>query len=94
MVNRSEVGGRRPAGGGQPREYQPDGRRVVWRVRPRTGGRVPRSDPSELCAVCGRKEGNVLFNDTLNTVYLRLYGVGHMVKDHSDSEKEREKCFI
>ena len=28
---------------------------------------------------------NVLFNDTLNTFYLRLYGVGHMVKDHSDS---------
>ena len=23
-----------------------------------------------------RKEGNVLFNDTLNTFYLRLYGVG------------------
>ena len=23
----------------------------------------------------GRKEGNVLFNDTLNTFYLRLYGV-------------------
>ena len=35
-----------------------------------------------------RKEGNVLFNDALNTFYLRLYGVGHMVKDHSDSEKE------
>ena len=34
----------------------------------------------------GRKEGNVLFNDTLNTFYLRLYG-RHMVKDHSDSEK-------
>ena len=34
----------------------------------------------------GRKEGNVLFNDTLNTFYLLLYGVGHMVKDHSDSE--------
>ena len=33
------------------------------------------------------KEGNVLFNDTLNTFYLRLYGVGHMVKDHSDSER-------
>ena len=31
--------------------------------------------------------GNVLFNDTLNTFYLRLYGVGHMVKDHSDSER-------
>ena len=32
-----------------------------------------------------RKEGNVLFNDAPNTFYLRLYGVGHMVKDHSDS---------
>ena len=35
------------------------------------------------------KEGNVvvfLFNDALNTFYLRLYGVRHMVKDHSDSE--------
>ena len=31
--------------------------------------------------------GNVLFNDALNTFYLRLYGVRHMVKDHSDSEK-------
>ena len=31
------------------------------------------------------KEGNVLFNDVLNTFYLRLYGVRHMVKDHSDS---------
>ena len=35
----------------------------------------------------GRKEGNVLFNDALNTFYLRLYGDRHMVKDHSDSEK-------
>ena len=35
----------------------------------------------------GRKEGNVLFNDALNTFYLRLYGVRHMVKDNSDSEK-------
>ena len=30
-----------------------------------------------------RKEGNVLFNDALNT----LYGIRHMVKDHSDSER-------
>ena len=36
-----------------------------------------------------RKEGrSVSFNDALNTFYLRLYGVGHMVKDHSDSERE------
>ena len=33
-----------------------------------------------------RKEGHFLFNDALNTFYLRLYGVGHMVKDHSESE--------
>ena len=47
------------------------------------------------CAQCfdvrrkmGReREINVLFNDALNTFYLRLYGVRHMVKDHSDSEK-------
>ena len=34
-----------------------------------------------------RKEGNVLFNNALNTFYLWLYGVRHMVKDHSDSER-------
>ena len=31
--------------------------------------------------------GNVLFNDALDTFYLRLYGVRHMVMDDSDSEK-------
>ena len=35
----------------------------------------------------GERERNVLFNDALNTFYLRLYGVRHMVNDHSDSEK-------
>ena len=32
----------------------------------------------------------ICFNDALNTFYLRLglYGIGHMVKDHSDSEKK------
>ena len=34
------------------------------------------------------RERNVIFNDALNTFYLLLYGVRHMVKDHSDSEKE------
>ena len=34
-----------------------------------------------------RMEGNILFNDALNTFYLRLYGVRHMVKDHSESER-------
>ena len=34
-----------------------------------------------------KKEGNILVNDTLNTFYLLLYGIGHVVKDHSDSER-------
>ena len=34
-----------------------------------------------------RKKGNFVFNDALNTFYLRLYGVGHMVNDHSDSKR-------
>ena len=42
---------------------------VIWR---QTYGKGPH-----------RKEGNILFNDALNTFYLRLYGVRHMVKDHT-----------
>ena len=41
-----------------------------------------------LCDAHGRKkEGNVLFNDARNTFYSRLYGVGHMVNEHSNSER-------
>ena len=36
----------------------------------------------------GTKDGNVLFNDALNTFYLWLYGVIYMVKDHSVSERK------
>ena len=43
-------------------------------------------DTSEILLELERK-GNALFNDALNTFYLRLYGVRHMVKDHSDSER-------
>ena len=35
----------------------------------------------------GMKEGNVLFNDALNTFLKRLYSIRHMVKDHSYSER-------
>ena len=28
-----------------------------------------------------------LFNNALNTFYLRLYGVGYVVKNHSDSKR-------
>ena len=43
----------------------------------------------DIQALAIMKEGRkcFLFNDTFKTFYLRLYGVGHMVKDHSDSEK-------
>ena len=34
-----------------------------------------------------KEEGNVLFNDALNTFYLRLCGNVYMVKDHSDSKR-------
>ena len=50
--------------------------RTTWRVGRGT------SDLQE-----GRKEGNDLFNDTLNPFYLRLCDVRGMVKDHSDSER-------
>ena len=32
---------------------------------------------SNIISIPSRKDGNVLFNDTLKTFYLRLYGVGH-----------------
>ena len=35
----------------------------------------------------GRKEGNVLFNNTLNTLCLRLDDIRHMVMDHTDSQR-------
>ena len=41
-----------------------------------------------LHALLQRKEGNVLFNDTLNTFYLQLYGIGHLVNDHKDNIEE------
>ena len=34
------------------------------------------------------------FNDTLITFYLQLYGVRHMVKDHSNSERGNLLLFF
>ena len=45
------------------------------------------SHSSSYCLPLVRKEGNVLFKDALNTFYLQLYDVGHMVKDCSDSKR-------
>ena len=40
------------------------------------------------------KVGNVLFNHALNTFYLRLYGVGYMVKDHSAREETHCRLYM
>ena len=38
---------------------------------------------AEISSTHGKKEGNVLFSDVLNThFYLRSHGVRHMIKDH------------
>ena len=39
----------------------------------------------------GRKEGNVLFNDTLNTFYLRLYGVNNRLWLHMQQKRKKKK---
>ena len=47
--------------------------------------------PSSVgAAFCGMKEWNILFNYALNTFYLQLYGVRHVVRDHSDRKRERK----
>ena len=40
-----------------------------------------------------RKEGNITFNDAL-LLYLRLYDVGLVVEDHSNSESKPSKFQI
>ena len=72
---------------------------LVWRIDPTTHRTMSERSTMKLHLAShnqqgdsnwlkeGRKERNVLFNDALNTFFLRLYGVRHMVKDHSDSEK-------
>ena len=74
-------------------------------LRARGAGKRPHADCMYLIFTSGsehkERKGNVLFNDALNTFYLQLYGVGLMVKDHSDSERgnlllphyEGRKCF-
>ena len=47
-----------------------------------------RSRKNKGVAGLGRKEGNVLFNDTFNTFYIWLYGMGYMVKDHSARKRK------
>ena len=73
-------------------------------LRPEQGG--ARSGGKVTCVncQCGRKEGSVLFNDALNTFYLRLYGRKEGSVLFNDAlntfylrlygRKEGRKCFI
>ena len=38
-------------------------------------------------AICHGRGRNFLFNNVLNTFYIHLYGVRHIVKDHSDNKR-------
>ena len=49
--------------------------------------RAPSWCKTDLSSI-SKAEGMVLFNDALNTFYLRLYGVRHMVKDHLDKGRK------
>ena len=44
-------------------------------------------DTVQYTIMLRRKEGNVLFNDPVDTFYLRLYGIAHVANDQSDSER-------
>ena len=50
------------------------------------------SNPFPHTWVIGRKEGNVLFNDALNTFYLRLYGVRHKWQRTIQIAREETRC--
>ena len=39
------------------------------------------------------KEGNVLFNDALNTFYLRLYGVRHMANETPSTQTDDSQAM-
>ena len=47
-----------------------------------------------MCISEGRQAGSVLLNIALNTFYLQLYSVRHIVNDHSISELENQLFSI
>ena len=69
------------------------GTRNSWMGPPHEGSIrrpiAPRANalPLSYVPLLATKEGNGFFNDALNTLYLRLYGVEHIAKDHSDSQR-------
>ena len=52
---------------------------VLSGVNPEMVSSRPKNNPNQFFVI--------LFNDALNTFYSWLYGIRHMVKDHTDSER-------
>ena len=61
--------------------------RLVNGLHPPSYWHLPTFMTQYILCYCERRKC-FLFNDALKTFYLQLYGVRHMVKDHSDSERE------
>ena len=51
----------------------------------------PRPTSRPIWGIPETQEGSGLFNDALSTFHLQLYGVSHMVKYHTDSERGRKE---
>ena len=63
---------------------------MAFKIKKKNVSKAPRPLTRQLAIWKEGGEGNVLFNDAFSTFYLRFYGVKHMVKDHSDNERERK----
>ena len=73
----------------QPEQINPDNDKDLSEQPTKTIGQQiePENNLPAMLDAAKERKGNVLFNDALNTFYLRLYGVGHVVEDHSESER-------
>ena len=91
-TSRGTLAGTRNSWMGQPRRIDPTTDRTMSEssyhgATSRSSAHRCITKPARFLFLWLEKERLFLINDALNTFYLRLYGVRHMVKDHSDSEK-------
>ena len=73
----------------QPEQINPDNDEDLFEQPTKTIGQQiePENNLPAMLDAAEERKGKVLFNDALNTFYLRLYDVGHVVEDHSESER-------
>ena len=53
----------------------------------RSQGKI-HSKVNTWCSLRNKEEGAILFSNAISRFYIRLYAVGHMVKDHSDGYRK------